>query len=246
MEKNTSERYIEVCFTPVLFPYIMLEKNYIVVLADILRATTSICTAFENGAEAVIPVADFKKRDEFKSKGYVITGERDGSTLEGADFGNSPFYFSKDNVKGKTVVVNTTNGTQAIEMVKNNCEKIAIGSFINMQALSDWLVKQNTSVLILCAGWKNKFSLEDSVFAGALTESLLKASVFKPDCDSATASLELWNAAKHDLVSYMDKALHRHRLKKLGLDDVIEYCFTLNLTKVVPVLQGTRIVDISK
>ncbi|MCD4745602.1 MAG: 2-phosphosulfolactate phosphatase [Bacteroidales bacterium] len=240
LKKNT----IEVCFSPKLFPDRLTKENYIVVIVDILRATTSICTAFKNGVKAIIPVATIEEAYEYKKKGYIIASERDGKVTDFADFGNSAFNFTVERVKGKTIIYSTTNGTQAIEMAKS-AKNVVIGSFINLKSLTEWLVKHNKNVVILCAGWKNKFNLEDSIFAGVLVENLLKYPIFKINCDSASAALDLWKLAKTDLLGFIEKAAHRHRLKKLGLDDVLEYSFTLNTSDVVPVLDDKIIKDVN-
>ena len=245
LNNKIDKKTIEICFSPKLFPYILTKNNYIIVIVDILRATTSICAAFDNNIKEIIPVAKSEDAKKYIGKGYLIAAERDGKKLDFADFGNSPFYFRKKEVKGKTIVYSTTNGTNAIECSKHY-GTIVIGSFINLKALSDWLIKQNKNIVILCSGWKDKFSLEDSVFAGALAENILKNKNFNSECDSVTAALDLWLLAKNNLLEYIEKSSHRHRLKKMMLDDVLEYCFTLNSTNVIPILKGNAFIDCSK
>lgn len=232
---------IEVCFSPKLYEDRLTRENFIVVIVDILRATTSICTAFKNGVKSLIPVPSIEEAKEYKKNGFIVASEKDGKVLDFADFGNSAFDFSEENVKGKVVAYCTTNGTKAIDLAKD-ADQVAMGSFINLRALSDWLIEQDKNVVILCSGWKNKFNLEDSVFAGVLVENLVESGKFNPDCDSAQAALDLWKTAETDLLGFIEKAAHRHRLKKLGLDDVLEYSFTLNTSDVVPVLKDGKIV----
>ena len=236
---------IEVCFTPKLFDEITTKDNYIVVMVDILRASTSICAAFENDVKEIIPVATLDEARAYKSKGYLVASERDGKVLDFADFGNSAFNFMNEAVIGQTIVYSTTNGTQAIELAKN-AKGLVIGSFTNLSVLADWLLNKNSNLIILCAGWKNKFNLEDTIFAGALIEKLISSNVFRLDCDSAEAALDLWNIAKKDPLAYIEKAAHRHRLKKLNLDDVLEYTFINDTTNVVPVLKGNVLIDALK
>lgn len=231
--KNT----VEVCFSPKLFADILTKEHFIVVLVDVLRATTSICTAFANGALSILPVATLEEAKKLKAEGYLVASEQDGRKLDFADFGNSAFSFTKQNIAGKTLVYCTTNGTRALEMVRH-AEVIAIGSFINLLALTNWLIKQDKNVVILCSGWKNKFCLEDSLFAGALAKALLDHPGYMTWCDSAAASIDLWEIAKPDILGYVEKAAHRQRLKRLELDDVIPYTFTLDQTDVVPVFDG--------
>ncbi len=239
---NESPRTVEVCFSPALYPEILTKQDFIVVLVDILRATTSVCAAFENGVQSIIPVATLEEAKNLKSQGFLVASEQDGKKLDFADFGNSAFQFTPESIGGKTLVYCTTNGTRALAMAQH-AGTIAIGAFTNISALTGWLNRQEQNVVILCSGWKNKFCLEDALFAGALTEKLLKTPLFQSHCDSAMAAMDLWKLAQADILSYIEKAAHRHRLGKLGLDDVIPYSFTPDSTHVVPVFDGKIIVD---
>jgi 2-phosphosulfolactate phosphatase len=236
-------RKLEVCFTPELYRFYH-NREAIVVIADILRATTAIITAFENGVEKLIPVATVEEARNYKNQGYLLAAERDGIVLDFADFGNSPYNFTKDRVAGKTIAYSTTNGTNAVQMA-GECYRVVIGAFINLGALAQWILQQNRDVVIFCAGWKGKFNLEDSLFAGALSKILLESSVFESDCDSVHASLDLWKLAEPDVMTYIEKAAQKQRLKKLGLDDVLEYCHTLDLSNKIPVLKEGYLVEIS-
>ena len=234
---------VEVCFSPRLFPDILTKSGYIVVLVDILRATTSICAAFENGVKRIIPVPGLEDARALKEQGFLVASEQDGKKLDFAAFGNSVFNFTREAIGGRTLVYCTTNGTRALEIAKP-AKKIAIGAFINISSLAHWLENQESNVVILCSGWKNKFCLEDTLFAGALTELLLENEKFGSFCDSAAASVDLWHTAEDDLLGYIEKAAHRHRLQKLGLDDVIPYSFMLDQTAVVPVFEGNEITNV--
>lgn len=241
---NPCSNHIEVCFSPKLFTEILTKENYIVVLTDILRASTSICAAFENGVKNIIPVSSVEEAKILKSQGYLVASEQDGKKLDFADFGNSAFNFSQENVGGKTLVYCTTNGTRALEVARE-AGRIAIGAFINITALTSWLGYQSKNVVILCSGWKNKFCLEDALFAGALTEKLLESPEFMTHCDSAHAALDLWHVAKNNLTDYIGKAAHPQRLERLGLDDVIPYSFRCDLTQAVPVFEGREIINVN-
>ncbi len=199
---------IEVCFSPMLYDSKITKDNFITVIVDILRATTSICAALGNGVKSVLPVAGIEAAKEYKNKGYIVACERNGQILDFADTGNSPSDFIKDEFKNKAIVFSTTNGTRAAGLA-GDAVKIVAGSFVNISAVSEWLKSQNKNVVIFCAAWKNLFNLEDSVFAGALTEKLLKSSEYITECDAAKASLDLWSIAKHDLPGYLSKSSHR-------------------------------------
>ena len=134
------KRKLETCFSPALYE-VDQHKGSIVVIIDILRATSAICTAFENGVVSIIPVAGVAEAKEYKSRGFPVAAERDGFILDFADFGNSPFNFVREKVEGKTIVYSTTNGTGIINMA-SSAYKIVVGSFLNISALATWLISQ--------------------------------------------------------------------------------------------------------
>ena len=245
MTELQETRSVEVCFSPGLFQDILTQGEFIVVLVDILRATTTICTAVANGVEAIIPVATHEEARRLKAQGFLVASEKDGRHVDFADFGNSAFSFTRDRIGGKTVVYCTTNGTRTLEIAKG-ASSIVIGAFINISAVTQWLARQQRDVVILCSGWKNRFCLEDALFAGALTGRLLETGVFRTECDSAHASMDLWTTAEGDLLGYIAKAAQRHRLKKLELDDVIPYSFACDEVEVVPVFDGQAIKALSE
>jgi 2-phosphosulfolactate phosphatase len=240
MTESQETRSIEVCFSPALFEDILTQGDFIVVLVDVLRATTTICTAVANGVEAIVPVATHEEARRLKSEGYLVASEKDGVQLDWADFGNSALSFTRDAVGGKTLVYCTTNGTRALH-IAGSASSIAIGAFINISALTQWLARKQKDVVVLCSGWKDKFCLEDTLLAGALTVRLLETGLFRTECDSAHASMDLWKVAEGDVLGYVDKAAQRYRLRKLGLDDVIPYSFEPDLVDVVPVFDGNVI-----
>jgi 2-phosphosulfolactate phosphatase len=231
---------INVCFTPKLFP-LYENKDSIVVIIDVLRATSAICTAFEHKVKSIIPVAKIEEAREYKSKGFLAAAERDGIVQDGFDFGNSPFDYMGEKAKDKTIVLTTTNGTQAIDAARGSFQ-VAIGSFLNLDAISDWLIKEEHNVILLCAGWKDKFNMEDSLFAGAVAEKLMRSNKFSSDCDSARAAINLYSMAKGDLFKFLGDSSHRNRLGRLSLERDIKYCLTPNQTKSIPVLRDHELV----
>ncbi len=235
------KRSLETCFSPALYET-ERHKGSIVVIIDILRATSAICSAFANGVRTIIPVETVAEARDYKNKGYLVAAERDGIVLDFADFGNSPFNFTRDKIEGKTVVYSTTNGTGIIKLAVS-ADFVVIGSFLNISALSAWILKKEQDVVLFCAGWKNRFNLEDSVCAGAYAEKLLDSGKFDTICDSTKAALDLWGLASSDLNHYIDKAAHRSRLKANGLDDCIEFCLTPDYTDKIPVIKNGVLVD---
>lgn len=233
------QRKIEVCLTPALLPLYNIE-NSIVIVIDIFRATSSICYGIDNGAEAIIPVATVEECLALKDDICLLAAERDGQVVEGFDFGNSPFSYTTEKVKGKTIVLTTTNGTHAIDASKKTAYEVIIGSFLNVDAVCDYLKTQDKDVFLLCAGWKNKFNLEDTLFAGAVVTRLKDGNYFQDD--SSTAAADLYELAKHDLGAYTAKTSHSERLKLLGIEEDIKFCLQENITQTIPVLKGNQLV----
>jgi len=233
---------IETCLTPALLPLYQIE-NGIAVIVDIFRATSSICYGMENGAEAIIPVAQVEECAAYREKGldYLLAAERNGEVVAGFDFGNSPFSYTKEKVAGKTVVLTTTNGTHALHLSRA-AKKIVTGSFLNLSALCNWLESQQENILLVCAGWKNNFNLEDTLFAGAVVDQL-KASNYQLD-DPSIAANDLFQLAKNDLNAYLQKTAHSERLKKLGIEEDIKFCLQMDLTTAIPVLEGEKLVKL--
>ena len=121
---------IEVCFTPGEYAYYKDEFEIVVVI-DVLRATSAMCAAFDNGILSIIPVPTIEEALEYKKKGYLVGAERKGQIVEGFDFGNSPFSYMKEEFRGKEVVLTTTNGTKSLEVAKD-AETVVVGSFLNL------------------------------------------------------------------------------------------------------------------
>jgi 2-phosphosulfolactate phosphatase len=234
-------RKIDTCLSPALYEA-ELHEGSIVVVIDILRATSAICAAFENGAASIIPVASLDEARDYKNRGYLVAAERDGYVLDFADFGNSPFNFTRDRVEGKTIVYSTTNGTGIIKMA-SSASAVVIGSYLNISALSEWIMAQQRDVVLFCAGWKSRFNLEDTLFAGAIAERLMNSGFYSVVCDSTHAALDLWSLAKNDLHTYLEKAAHRSRLREKGLDDCLAFCLENDYTRKIPVIKNGVLVE---
>ncbi len=232
-------RKIEVCYSPALFPFYE-NREAIVVVTDILRASSAIVTAFMNGVDRIIPVGTLEEAKAYKDRGFMVAAERDGIVRDFADFGNSPYNFTPERVKGQEIVYSTTNGTNAIQMASSG-KQVLIGAYLNLSALAQHIRNGHYDLLVLCAGWKNKYNLEDTLFAGALAEKVLEDDGFYTICDATLGAMDLYDAAKGDMMGYIEKVAQRHRLKKNNLDDVIGYCHETDLTEMVPVFRENRL-----
>lgn len=234
------QRKLEVCLSPALLHLYDIRESMVVVI-DIFRATSSMCYGLANGAEAIIPVASVEACRSYADTDYLLAAERNGEVVAGFDFGNSPFSYTAEKVADRTIVLTTTNGTHAINESRE-AKKVVIGSFLNLSALSACLKTQPHDVLLLCAGWKNKVNLEDSLFAGAVAHHLQNDS-FKLD-DAAILVADLYGLAKGDLKEFMKKTSHSERLKELNIEADIAFCLQTDVIDTIPVLDGDRLVKL--
>lgn len=237
---------VKVCYSPLLYPLYASEES-VTVVVDIFRATSAICTAFQFGIARVIPVTQVEDTYLYRAdENTIIAAERGGEVVDGFEFGNSPRSYMTDFVKDKTLVITTTNGTQAIEAARES-EVILIGSFLNLKVLIESLISLNKNVMVLCAGWKNRFNLEDTLFAGAVVDELLKAGFsYEKDSDAAIASRILYLNAKDNMYEFLADSSHRNRLAKLNLDEDVKYCLSINQYSVLPFYTDGVLVDASK
>lgn len=237
-----NRKRIEVCFTPGEYAYYKDEFEIVVVI-DVLRATSAICAAFDNGIESIIPVPTVEEAWEYKQKGFLAGAERKGQIVEGFDFGNSPFSYMKEEFRGKEVVLTTTNGTKSLDVAKD-AEVVVVGSFLNLTALSKWLYEQDKNVLCLCSGWQDKFNLEDTICAGAISDYLISTGYYTAIEDSSIAAKYLFLSAKDNYFGYLKSSSHRRRLKNLNLNEDIKYCLTPDQTDVIPILKDGKLVKL--
>ena len=232
---------VEVCLSPKLYSEKLTEGGFITVITDIFRATTSVVAALDYGIKAILPVADLERVRGLKRQGYVVAAEREGIKLDFADIGNSATEFFHPELIGKTIAYSTTNGVKAINM-SSDAQEVLLGAFMNLSAVAERLSKKEESVVIFCSGWKNKVNLEDTLFAGALATLMTEKYGYTTNCDSAHLAMDLWQIARNDLFSYIEKSSHRHRLAHVISKELVEYTFTLDSSKMVPVFRGGLLV----
>lgn len=224
---------IDVCLSPDLMHLYNVQDRTVVVV-DILRATSCMTTAFAHGIDNIMPFAKLEDCLAKKTEGYYTAGERDGKKVEGCDLGNSPFEYMNPELKGKQIAFTTTNGTQAIAK-SDGAREIIIGSFLNLSTVANYLRQSSNNVLVVCAGWKGKVNLEDTLFAGALVE-LLKDNI-EPDCDAPLMAQHLYNQGKKDLLAFLQNSSHVKRLARLNIHKDIEFCLTPDQYTVLPILR---------
>jgi 2-phosphosulfolactate phosphatase len=215
-----------------------------VVIIDVLRATSTIAAALYNGAKSVIPVDSVAGCIKLGKQMEVITaGERDGKIAEGLQYGNTPLQYSADFIKGKTLVLTTTNGTKLLHVaLAANANAIITGSFCNISSVCDYLVNKKSNVVLACAAWKNRVNIEDTLFAGAVVNRIKQH--FDMNCDASMIAESLYLQANGDLLNFMKEknASHYHRLMNYGLLEDIKFCLTEDNANVLSLYSGGRLI----
>jgi 2-phosphosulfolactate phosphatase len=211
-------------------------NNTVVVVIDVLRATSTIATALYNGAKEIIPVDSVERCIQLgKELACITAGERDGQIAPGLQYGNSSFEYPREFVNDKTLVLTTTNGTKLLHMaLAKGATEIITGSFLNLSAVCDHLSQINKNVILGCAAWKDRVNMEDTLFAGAVVSKVKEH--FSINCDASHIAENLYNAANDDLYEFMKKndASHYHRLTNFGLEKDIRHCLSPDLANILP------------
>ena len=219
-------------------------SSSIVVIIDILRATSTIATALYNGAKCIIPVDSVEECIRIGKQIEGITaGERDGKIADGLQYGNSPFEYPASFIKDKTLVLTTTNGTRLLQIaLDKNAKGIITGAFANLSAVCNYLISQKQNVILGCAAWKDRINIEDTLFAGAVINKVKQH--FTINCDSSQIATTLYNDAKDDLYEFMKSknASHYQRLSGYGLEKDIRYCLQTDKANVLAVYEDGKLI----
>ena len=219
-------------------------SSSIVVIIDVLRATSTIAAALYNGAREIIPVDSVPECIRIgKQLDAITAGERDGKVAEGLQYGNSPFEYPASFIGGKTLVLTTTNGTKLLHMaLEKGAEQIITGAFSNLDAVCNYLLQQKKNVLLACSAWKDRVNIEDTLFAGAVINQI--GSHFSVNCDASRMALSLFKEAGNDLFEFMKQreASHYVRLSSFGLEKDIRHCLLPNTAPVLPIYQSGKLV----
>ncbi|WP_052089733.1 2-phosphosulfolactate phosphatase [Porphyromonas canoris] len=231
---------IDLCISPLLLPPYSEGVDRVVVV-DVWRASSTIVTMLGNGAKAVYPLDSLEKAEAKAAMGEIVGAERDARRCSFARCGNSPCEYQPHLVAGRFIYFTTTNGTHALaEAMKIAKEEVLVGAFVNIEALARYLARHSGTVLILAAGWRDKMSLEDSLFAGALYSSLSRLTDLTPLSDSIRSMNTIWNDHNEELALYLSTTDHYARLEALGLEEDAAYCLKQSIWDVVPVCQNVK------
>ena len=234
--------YLYTSLSPALLHLYDLSNSTVVII-DVFRATSTIAAALHNGAKYIIPVDSVPRAIEIsRSIDGVAAGERDGQIAEGLEHGNSPLEYSRSFIENKALVLTTTNGTRLLHMaLDKGAGTIISGSFPNLSAVCDFLVSEKKNVVLACAGWKDRFNLEDTLFAGAVIKEVKKK--FTIHCDSSEMAGIMYAKTKNNLAAFAPRITHYHRLvERFGLIEDIQFCLTKDIANVLPIYKEGKLV----
>ncbi len=217
-------------------------SDAIVVVIDVFRATSTIATALFNGAARVIPVDSVDQCIQLgQNCGGITAGERDGKVIEGLEYGNSPAEYPRSFIEGKTLVLTTTNGTKLLhKALQNGASEVITGSFPNLSAVCDHLMLQEKPVILGCSAWKDRFNIEDALFAGAVISRIKEN--FTIHCDSSLMAEDMYTLHKNNMHQFIRQTTHWHRLASYGLEKDLEYCVTEDIANVLPLYRDGDLV----
>ncbi|PID88936.1 MAG: 2-phosphosulfolactate phosphatase [Bacteroidia bacterium] len=235
------KREIEVILSIPFWPYRSIKKDAIVVVIDILRASTSMVGALDYGLSRIRPMALREEARKLKTTECLLAAEIEGKQWEHADMGNSVDDFRQAHLKDKELILSTTNGTRALHMAAEIADTVVVGAFANLNAVADYIRQQDKDVILFCSGYKNTLALEDQLFAGALANLLMRTQQYHSLCDALKASIDLWRIAQPNLLEYIKDISHRRRLPHILSQEALTYTFTPNSSECVPVFKDPYI-----
>lgn len=210
-------------------------KNCVVI--DVLRATSVISQALENGAKEIVPVGTIEFAMKVSGDSFgghrILAGERNTKKIDGFTLGNSPSEYVREVIEGKSIILFTTNGTKAIVKAKFS-EKLITCSFLNLNAVADYIVNLDQDFEILCAGDNGRFSLEDTVCAGKLINQITKQSEDVVLTDSARSSVALSKTFGRSIKKMLAETEHGKKLIANGFEKDIEDCAQLSKGEIIP------------
>ncbi|MFC0272544.1 2-phosphosulfolactate phosphatase [Metabacillus herbersteinensis] len=215
-----------------------------VIVIDVLRASSTIVTALDSGFASIIPVRTADRALSLRSLNTVIAGEWHLKKFDGFDYNNSPTDLKKKDHTGKHLVLITTNGTKAIEKAAQ-AERLLIGCFLNVSACVKEAIIQNSDITIYCAGTRNEFAFEDGLAAGMMVHLLKKQAASIETCDFSDAMEACFLQLAHQLPKLLFTTTTGKRLVENQYGEDIQYCSQIDLSQIVPILKGNRILSLS-
>ncbi|MDX1637363.1 MAG: 2-phosphosulfolactate phosphatase [Balneolaceae bacterium] len=235
----TESTDIDICFSALSFQEEELREKVTVVI-DVLRASSTIITALKNGAKGIIPVEDMdaagKISQNLDSPNFMLCGEKDGKKIEGYDLGNSPYEYTPEAVGNKTIIFKTSNGTKAIKR-STMAKEVIVGGFLNLHSVVNHLRDTDDDIVLVCAGWRGRLSLEDMLCAGYIIHELSGGTLPEDAHDGTKVAFGLYEKFGNDIEHTLRKSNHAKRLDAITENDDIGFCSQVDTMDILPILK---------
>jgi len=222
-----------------------VERGDIIAIIDVLRCSSTIITALANGAFEIIPTPTIRQAKQMKQRNpnYALAGERKGLKPEGFDLGNSPSEFTRKKIRGRSIILTTTDGTKAFELAKKSARPVLVGGFLNATAVGKKLYelayRNNCGISLIACGKKGKPSIEDFMCTGRILEMMPVEELALSD--SALAASVASKGAGEKVVELVRSSEHGQYLERIGLAKDVEFCLRINRYSDVPIFDSARI-----
>lgn len=212
-------------------------------VVDILRATTTITTFFEQGGKLLVPVATVEEARSLREQNpdWILMGERDALPPKGFDLGNSPRELTPELLGTRPVaVMTTTNGTPVLKRVAREGVSVLAACARNAEAVIGRALCLGERLGVLCAGRLGRQALDDTACAGLLAHRFLERVPHGDLDDGALLALSFWHQGQGDLEPLVRKARHSRILEDAGLGEDIRFCCRVDCSSTTPLLGGYR------
>ncbi len=246
--RHAGERVIDLFFSPAEVTEERLRTYRVAVVIDVLRSATSIALALANGARGVIPVSSISAATLLASQlardDVLLCGERDGKLIDGFHLGNSPADYTRERVRGKTLIFGSSNGTPSV-VKSSGSGAVFLCGFVNLPAVIDSMLHESElyPLAVLCSGKLNRFSIEDAVCGGQLIEQLKNRLDGEPNLnDAARSACLMAKDCGEDILGLLNNSDHGRYLVSIGMESDLADCAAIGVQQVVPVLNDGKLV----
>jgi len=222
--------------------------NRLVVIIDVLRASTSMITALANGCRRIVPVSEIdqakKLAQDLSPELVLLCGERNEMIISGFDLSNSPLEYTADKVKDRTIIFTSSNGSKLFDYVQS-AHKTIVAGFVNVTAVAKFIVESELDVAILCAGKNGQFGLEDAVCGGMIVDRIVESKK-EPLAltDGAIAAQTIYQFYAQNIFEMLYQASHGKRLIEIGQEQDLVECSKIDSMETIPILNGTELVSL--
>lgn len=224
---------IDIVLSPELLDVYRPTEPTTFVVVDILRASSTMVAAFDNGVRRIFPIETIEEAKAAAAAGHLVGAERKCVKCDFADLGNDPLEYSPDQVRDKEIYFTTTNGTRTLKkcMSFGPEHSVVVGAFTNIGTVAEYCRGRN--VLSVCAGWEGHVCIEDALFGAALADRLSGSHTL--GSDAVRMVLDYYRSHSSDIVGAIKQSDHYQRLLRVGKAEALSYCIDLDCSTALPI-----------